>query len=152
MNTSRWRIGVWLVGLASLGWVVACGAPPAPQDAVASTMVIEYRRSGGLAGWNEYLVIRSDGQCTLERSGSRAQRCTLDAETVQRLQTLVRESRFFELEARYLPPRPIPDAFHYTVTVQDGTRRHTVETTDGAVPPELNELLTQLNRIIDERS
>ena len=153
MNTSRWRMGIWLVGLVSLGWVmVACAAPPAPRDDSSAGMVIEYRRSGGFAGWNDYLTIRSDGQCTLERRGGETQRFTLDAETLQKLQALVRESRFFELESRYMPPRSIPDAFHYTVTIRDGERRHTVETMDGAVPPALNDLLTQLNRIIDEHS
>jgi hypothetical protein len=113
--------------------------------------MLEYRRSGGIAGWNDHLVIYTDGQATLERKGGQSETFVLDPETLDTLRKLMADSRFFEMKPSYLPQRTIPDAFRYVVTYQDGNRRHTVETSDGAVPPELAPIISQLNRIIDQR-
>ena len=157
MNTSRFRPrSCWLVGFFAVAWLVAaCAVPPPPGGEgpaeQSDTIMLEYRRSGGIAGWNDHLVIYTDGQATLERKGSQSKTFTLDQETLDTLRKLMADSRFFEMQPSYLPQRTIPDAFHYVVTYQDGNRRHTVETSDGAVPPELAPIISQLNRIIDQR-
>ncbi len=157
MNTSRFHPRCcWLAGVFAVAWLVtACAVPPPPGGEgpaeQSDTVMLEYRRSGGIAGWNDHLVIYTDGQATLERKGGQSETFTLDQETLDTLRKLMTDNRFFELKSSYLPQRTIPDAFHYVVTYRDGNRRHTVETSDGAVPPELAPIISQLNRIIDQR-
>lgn len=142
----------WLAAFLAMIWMVAaCGAPSAPSGETVDAVMLEYRRSGGIAGWNDYLVIHRDGRCTLQRREGQAETFTLDQATLDALREAMAASQFFDLKPSYLPPRAVPDAFRYTITYQDSGRRHTVETSDGAVPPELAPVIDRLNRIIAER-
>jgi len=154
------RIPKWSLSLARLGvsaglvltaWLLAtCGSPPSTSshEAAGSDILVEYRRTGGIAGFDDYLIVRRNGEATLEKKGGVREIITLDENMISRLQQAVNKAEFFDLDSQYRPARVIPDAFQYRITYQDDGRRHTVETTDGAIPEQLAPVLDELNRII----
>ena len=64
------------------------------------------------------------------------------AETLRRL---LDESNFFTLPENP-PARLNPDGFQYTLTVETDTTKHTVHTSDTAVPDKLRPLLQELSQ------
>jgi hypothetical protein len=131
--------------LAFLVFAVLLLAGCAPVSLQAPTL-IEYQRSGGIAGRTDRLVINGDGTARLERR-SIATDVTIPADTVARLRALLQGIRFDTLRAEYAPPRPGADMYEY-VLVHDGKRVRCGET---AVPPELGPLIDLLNRMISAR-
>jgi hypothetical protein len=92
-------------------------------------MKIEIERGGGYAG--------------------RLLRATVDAASlspkeVDELRQLVEQSGFFSLPPQLAAPAPLPDSFHYRVTVESADGKHTVEVDDDAAPPRLRALLDRL--------
>lgn len=95
-------------------------------------MRIDFERSGGFAGMHLRATLDTD---------------ELTAEEAQELRRLVEEAGFFGLPAR-TPPAEGADRFAYTITVSEAGRTHTVETSDGSVPDQLQPLLVRLNRAV----
>jgi hypothetical protein len=119
------------------GSLVGCGR------ASSSGTLIEYRRSGGFAGWDDHLVIKENGEAILTR-GLERREITLDSDTVNRLRSRFQDAEFSELRRRYLPSREGADLFEYVITYKG----HTVRTMDGAVPSSLQPVLEALNQIV----
>jgi hypothetical protein len=70
---------------------------------------------------------------------------TLPAETARTLERLVEEARFFELPAQVgTLPRGAADVQHYTVTVEERGRSHTVRMVEPVTHPDLRPLLDYL--------
>lgn len=122
------------------GWLIGC------TQTSSSDMLIEYRRSGGFVGLDDYMVIGKNGKLVLTRKSERYE-LTLDSDTVELLQTLFEEADFSQLGKKYLPPRQGSDLFEYVVTYEG----HTIRTMDGAVPPSLQPILEALNHIIESQ-
>jgi len=138
-------------GLVVAAWLLAtCGAPATSSSgqSAAGDVLIQYRRTGGIAGLDDRLTIQADGQAILTRKGGERQTITLDKTTLSSLQATLGEADFLELESQYQPARDIPDAFHYEVSYQVDNGRHTVAATDSSVPEQLAPVLDKLNRII----
>ncbi|HEV3117950.1 MAG TPA: protealysin inhibitor emfourin [Gemmataceae bacterium] len=89
---------------------------------------IEFTKSGGIAGLHGTTKVDSS---------------TLPAEEERQLRRLIAAARFFELPSDLLDTRGA-DRFQYTITIEMGRKRHTVEVCDGAVPAALQPLLTWL--------
>jgi hypothetical protein len=92
-------------------------------------MKIEFERTGGFAGLTLKKVIDSD---------------KLPPEDANRLHQLIEASDFFNLPETIAAPGPSVDRFHYTVTVEDSGKKHTVDVDEAAVPPNLKPLLQWL--------
>lgn len=122
------------------GWLVGC------TEASSSETLIEYRRSGGFAGWDDHLVVEKNGEAILTRKSERYE-FTLDSDTINHLQTLFEEAKFSQLRKEYLPSRQGSDLFEYVVIYKG----HTVRTMDGAVPPSLQPILEALNQIVESQ-
>jgi len=140
----RMRMKGWILLAISVivltGWLVACTKASSPET------LIEYRHSGGFAGLDDRLVIKENGESILTRRSERFE-FTLDSDTVNRLQALFEEAKFFQFRKEYLPSRPGADLFQYVVTYKG----HSVRTMDGAVPSSLQPILEALNQIIESR-
>jgi len=152
-SLSAARLGL-SAGLILAAWLLAtCGAPLATQSQGAATgnVLVEYRRTGGIAGLDDHLIVRTTGEATLERKGGVREIFTVDEDVVARLQQTVEDNGFFELKSEYRPAQVIPDALTYRITFQAEGRRHTVETTDGAIPVRLAPVIEELNQIIAKR-
>lgn len=107
------------------------------------TVLVEYQRSGGIAGRDDRLVVYSDGTATLTRRGATTG-FTLQADSLARLRALLAEANFADMRAEYLPQRRGADLFEY-VLIHGGRR---VRTADTAVPPELQPLLQLLGHLV----
>ena len=136
-----WRRCKWIaatfIGLTVAGVMAGCSAPD------SGSLLVEYHRQGGIAGFDDRLVIQSDRQATLEqRSGKRS--LDLDPEVVGRLLEQLEQIDFAALEPEYLPQGTGADLIEYEVTYKG----HTVRTMDTAVPETLQPLLALLDEII----
>lgn len=154
------EISKWLTAIARLGlsavlllaaWLLAtCGAPQSsPSNASADdNVLVEYQRTGGIAGFDDQLIIRTSGETTLKQKGEQRETFTLNERTVSKLRQMLNKAEFFKLNSQYRPARIVPDALMYHITCQSDGRRHTLETTDGAIPEQLAPVLDELNQII----
>ncbi len=109
-----------------------------------ATALIEYRRSGGIAGREDRLVVLSDGTVRLSRrgrGGGAVADYQVGADTLTELRALLQRIDFRRMREEYLPLRRGADLFEYEVVYQD--RR--IRTMDTAVPPELQPLIQLLS-------
>ena len=118
--------------------------PEVPMSTEAAPEVlVEYRRTGGLIGADDHLVVRTGGEAVVVSRGQ-TRELVVDEPTLRELEaTLVRAS-FPELEADYQPRRAGADLFEYAVTYAGKT----VRARDTAVPDALQPVLQTLNRIL----
>jgi hypothetical protein len=121
-----------------LGWLAGCGAPASPE------VIVEYRRTGGFAGLDDHLVVRADGETTLDRREERYE-FELDSETMDRLLTALDNAELSQLDGEYLPSQKGGDLFECVVAYQG----YTVRTGDTAVPESLWPALELLNQIVE---
>lgn len=89
-------------------------------------MRIDFERTGGVAGVRLASRIASD---------------TLPDADAHELTRLVEASRFFDLPGRIEEPTASPDRFAYAITIDDGSRSHTVQVSEAAAPAPLRPLL-----------
>jgi hypothetical protein len=108
--------------------------------------LVEYHRSGGIAGFEDRLVIRTDGSAHLSRRQA-AVDFAIPPDTLERLRTLLGEVPVDKLRAEYLPPRAGADLFEYVVSFR-GKRIRCVDT---AIPPELQPLVQLLSGLASRR-
>jgi hypothetical protein len=106
-------------------------------------VVVDYHRTGGLAGFDDHLVIYENGTATVSRHGSLAA-VSPAPETVARVRAIVSSEAFQSLNETYLPDQPGYDLISYEVTA--GGKSVLAE--DGAVPPALEPLIAELDGII----
>jgi hypothetical protein len=92
-------------------------------------MRITFERSGGFAG----MLFRTSIDTV-----------SLSKEEADKLQKMVAEAGFFDLPGELSSPSPGADQFQYKVSIEEGDRRHTVETSDQAAPDSLRPLLREL--------
>jgi hypothetical protein len=90
---------------------------------------IEFERSGGFMGRKVSLSLNLD---------------ELPADQAQTLNLLLDKADFFNLSENPTKP-PVPDSFMYTITVVTEKRKHTVRTSEHAVPEQLRPLITDLS-------
>ena len=92
-------------------------------------MRIDVVRTGGVAGVRRASSIASD---------------TLPEHDTRELTRLVEASRFFDLPGRIEHADSGGDRFGYAITIDDGSRSHTVEVDESAVPAALRPLIAWL--------
>lgn len=93
-------------------------------------MIIQFERTGGFAG----IALQSSIDSEM-----------LEPAAQQALEALIRSSNFFELPVELGGSAGGADRFHYSLTIQDGSKRHTVEMSEEAVPEELQPLIQQVS-------
>lgn len=132
----RQALMIALIALLLLG---AC-TPARP-----SGPLIEYHRTGGIAGFDDRLVIGADGAGQItQRSGSAT--FTLDRDALSRLTAALDQGGFGRLGKEYLPANTCCDLMEYTVTYQG----RSVRTMDTAVPEALQPILAELNQLLSD--
>lgn len=122
-----------LIGLATC---VASGPQEAP-------LLVQFHRSGGIAGVDDALSVYSDGTASASRKSRGAASVTVAPEQMTRLRALLDDMDFSALRAEYISPRGA-DLFQYEVTY----RGRTVRADDMSMPPELADLVGLLGEIL----
>lgn len=94
-------------------------------------MIIHLVRTGGFGGIRREVRIETRSLPGKERES---------------LEGLVRDSGFFALPEKFPRPARGADYFTYTVTVDDGGRRHSVEVSQPSLPESLRPLIRELSK------
>lgn len=112
---------------------------------------LEFERSGGIAGFQDYLTVYLDGRAVLARSGEESA-FQLDSQQMEELKAAFEAAGFLNLDASYLPAETCCDRFTYTIHYRDPSegKPHSVYAMDGSVPPELSPILEMLNRLVNQ--
>ncbi len=92
-------------------------------------MHIDFTRTGGFAGM---------------RLTTSVDTANLPPDQATNLQKLMDDAQFFDLPAKLMPDKPMPDRFEYHVTVSSDQQTHTIDVNDAAVPQSLRPLLNYL--------
>ncbi len=133
---------------AALLLALCLGACAGPATQPGTTPLVQYQRTGGIAGFDDHLVIMPDGKAQLTRRGSTTE-FTLDAATIAQVRALFEQGSFMALQGEYVPANTCCDLMDYVIHywVQDQTIKR-VHTMDTAVPRDLQPILAALNEII----
>jgi hypothetical protein len=114
----------------------------APAAGAAPRLVVE--RTGGFAGVQDRIVIRSTGPATVTHRDGGTRRLT--ASRTRAARTALREARFPTLAAVYKPKAIVNDGFVYVLSAG----RHKVRVEQGAenVPRRLQDLLDAVSKLL----
>ncbi|MDD1717859.1 MAG: hypothetical protein LUO88_02170 [Methanoregulaceae archaeon] len=141
--TTRNKIGFFrLLPLLAIAVVIAgCTTPAGP------VVLIDYHRTGGIAGFNDHLVIYSNGNATVTRNTG-AEQFTMTPAEIRNLEGLFENAGFMALNSSYPPSSPGADYFTYIITYHGKT----VTTEDTGVPEALAPVISTLNGIVSSHS
>ncbi|HVP94005.1 MAG TPA: hypothetical protein VMS89_02420 [Methanoregulaceae archaeon] len=114
--------------------------PPGPA------LVVDYYRTGGIAGADEHLVIFENGAVVYSGQSGRGA-YFINGSSLAGLKDLFRSTNFAGMNESYPAPTPGADYYHYAITY----RNHTVQAEDTGVPPLLQPIIQRLNEIISEK-
>lgn len=116
--------------------------PPVSRPPVPSVLV-DYYRSGGIAGLQDRLVIFDNGVTIVSgRSGNHE--IELNQTDIDRVIQLFDQGRFETLQGNYSGRHGSADLIRYTISYQNKT----VSAEDTAIPASIQPVIDELNRII----
>ena len=131
-----------------------CSSPPPGDGEVppAPDILVEYRRTGGIAGFDDHLVVFENGQAIYTRRNTPGSTPAgifyLTDKEMAELQRLLEEADFPALAPAY--PAPVPGADYFTYSITYKGKTVTTETT--GVPPALAPLIGELDYLLAEGS
>jgi hypothetical protein len=146
--SSRFRVGFALAALiilAVLVFLAGCVTDtPEPGDSPSPPMlVVEYTRTGGIAAFDDRLVVFENGQAVYSRRNKTGE-FTVPPAQLTELQTLLMNADFPSLAPSYPAPSPGADYFQYNITY----REKTVTTETGGVPDALLAVIGRLDALL----
>jgi hypothetical protein len=109
---------------------------------------LRYVRDGGFAGDHDELVIAPDGRARVTRLRGRDASFELSRQEIAKVAEAVEGAKLDELNPKSTSPKPVPDAFVYTVSY----RGRKVETDDAAMPDSLAPLRQQLDLLVTKHA
>ncbi len=134
-------IGLLILCLASAG-CLGVKTPPVSRQA-APAVFLDYYRTGGIAGFDDRLVIFDNGAAVVAtKAGSRE--IVLNSSEMNKVSDLFNKAQFSMLQNNYPAPRGGADLIQYSVSYHGKT----VTTEDSAIPPSLDPILNEMNRIV----
>jgi hypothetical protein len=124
-------------------------ATPTSPAAPAHTLLIQYHRSGGIAGLDETWLFYADG--VVDHAGRGQGRATqLSASQLAALMAVVRSPEVAALKESYVPANTCCDRFLHEITLTLDGQTKSVRTLDAAPdqPPALTSLLEAINNAL----
>jgi hypothetical protein len=115
---------------------------PVP-DPAEPTLFVDYQRTGGIAGLNDRLVIFDNG-IALVSSRTTSREIQLNQSDLEQISTVFKAAQFTALEGNYTSPRGGADFMQYSISYKGKT----VNTEDTAIPPVLEPVIKEMNRIL----
>lgn len=115
---------------------------PEPNPQVPAVLV-DYHRTGGIAGFNDRLVIFDNGIALLSSKTTNTE-IDLNQTDINGIITLFEQAQFFRLEGNYSARPGSVDLIQYSIRYENKT----VNTEDTAIPPSLKPIIAELNRIM----
>ena len=141
--------GIVSVILVCLILGAGCSSPPADTGGKPQPpgILVQYQRTGGIAGFNDQMVVFENGQVVYSRTTGSGT-FTLTEESVKELEGILDRADFPSLAPDYPAESPGADYFFYVITY-DGI---TVTTETGGEPPELVQVIMRLDSLLAEHS
>jgi len=119
----------------------------APDTRGERSVLVEFTRTGGFAGFNDALVVYQDGTAVVTRKEF-TREITLTADELSTIRQLLQDAAFGSLQPEYPPAAPGADYFTYTVMYEGKT----VTAVDTGVPESLQPLLEALGTLVSENA
>ncbi len=116
--------------------------PPVSRPQVPAVLV-DYYRAGGIAGLQDRLVIFDNGVAIVS-SRTANEEIELNQTEITGIIQLFEQGHFSELEGSYSGRHGSADLIKYTITYNNKT----VSAEDTAIPPSIQPVIDELNRII----
>ena len=125
--------------------MIGCASTPISQPTAPAGVLVEYKRTGGIAGFNDHLIIHADGKATLTRRAGNFE-FTISPDQIKQIQSVFELAKFTTL------PEPasrllVPDELSYVITYQGKAYR----TSDTRLVNEIQPIMTLLNSIVDSK-
>ena len=114
----------------------------APAETVTRNGFITFRRTGGFAGFDDTWEIYPNGRILDDKGGE----FWVDAGTIQRIWFSVDSGQFFTFAPIYKHKQTVNDYFNFDITVNDGSRAHSVHVIDQApgMPASLQAMIQEI--------
>ncbi|MDD1715758.1 MAG: META domain-containing protein [Methanolinea sp.] len=116
-----------------------------PDDIEERTALVEFRRTGGFAGFSDHLVVYTDGSASLTRK-EYSTGFSLTSENLVELEDLLTNSGFSSLDPEYRAAPGSADLFTYEITYEG----RTVLAEETAVPESLIPVIEALFGLVQE--
>jgi len=147
---TRFRLGcvlAMLTAMVVLVFIAGCvtDTPGSNNSHQAPKLVVQYKRTGGIAAFNDTLVVFDNGQAVYSR-GAKTGEFIVPPAQLSELQTILLNANFPSLAASYPAPSPGADYFQYTITYQGKT----VTTETGGEPEALLAIIARLDALLAE--
>ena len=144
MIIRKWIVAFMVVLLAvvALSGCLGIKTPPVSRPAPPA-VVVDYQRTGGIAGSEDRLVIFDNGVAVISQKTASTE-ITLNQSDLEQITGIFTEAQFSLLQGNYTARRGAADYFRYTISYHGKT----VIAEDSAIPPSLQPVIAELNRIL----
>ncbi|MDD1672964.1 MAG: hypothetical protein LUP99_00965 [Methanomicrobiales archaeon] len=119
-----------------------------PPPNGSGTSYVDYHRTGGIAAFEDHLVIYENRTATVSRRAIPAENITtkfsINETEATNLNNLFRQAKFLELKHFYPAPYEGADYFTYVIDY----RGYQIQTEDTGVPSELIPIIDELNHLV----
>lgn len=155
------RVGAWAIVVFAVTLGACASATPTPVPTPVPTQplpvpptvtvvpttgaLVEYKRTGGILGFNDHLVIQPNGKATLARRTGKFD-FTLSEDQLKQTQAVFQIAGFANLKegpSKLL----VPDELSYVIVYQGKVFR----TSDTQMPAELQPVMALLNGLVDSK-
>jgi len=133
---------VLIIALVVVSGCLGSKTPPVSRPQ-APAVLVDYYRTGGFAGFDDRLVIFDNGVAVVS-SKSVNQEIEINKTDIDRIISLFNQSQFSMLEGNYSARHGSVDLIKYTISYHSKT----VNAEDSVVPPALQPVIDELNRIL----
>jgi hypothetical protein len=118
---------------------------PSVSSPIPPAVLVDYQRTGGIAGVDDRLVIFDNGVAVISRKTVSTE-ITLNQSDLQRISGIFNEAQFSMLQGNYTARHGTADYFRYTISY----RSKTVNAEDSAIHPSLQPVIDEMNRIVNK--
>lgn len=150
-GSSRWTSAIIILSAIMIVMVLFSGCVTRPplngEKPEVPDILVEYKRTGGIAGFQDQMVVFENGQVVYSRKDNGGT-FTVPAETLHRIRALLENADFPALAPHYPAASPGADYFFYSLTY----REKTVTTETGGIPPRLEPVIMQLDALLAGQS
>ncbi|MDO9034729.1 MAG: hypothetical protein Q7U51_05950 [Methanoregula sp.] len=144
MIIRKWIAAIIVVLLAAVAISGCIGVKtPSSSGPVPPAVFVDYKRTGGIAGLDDRLVIFDNGVAVISRK-SVSTEIALNQSDLERITGIFNEAQFSMLQGNYTARVGAADYFRYTISYHSKT----VIAEDSAIHPSLQPVIDELNRII----
>ncbi|MDP2796924.1 MAG: hypothetical protein Q8N94_05355 [Methanoregula sp.] len=134
---------VVLLAAVAISGCLGVRTPPVSRP-VPPAVFVDYQRAGGIAGSEDRLVIFDNGIAVISRKTVSTE-IALNQTNLERITGIFNEAQFSMLQGNYTARRGTVDYFRYTISYHGKT----VIAEDSAIPPSLQAVIDEMNRIIN---